>query len=80
MAEEGFKLKLSSIFSADAVGYRRLMEDDEEATGISREVEKAIIPKTEVKKTIVPCFALSMKPENTCLEKSEKEKPSAVRK
>jgi len=32
MAEEGFKRKLTSIFSADAVGYSRLMEDDEEAT------------------------------------------------
>ena len=32
MANEGFKRKLTSIFSADAVGYSRLMEDDEEAT------------------------------------------------
>ena len=32
MAEEGFKRKLTSIFSADAVGYSRLMEDDEAAT------------------------------------------------
>jgi adenylate cyclase len=32
MAEEGFKRKLTSILSADAVGYSRLMEDDEEAT------------------------------------------------
>ena len=32
MAEKGFKRKLTSIFSADAVGYSRLMEDDEEAT------------------------------------------------
>ena len=32
MADEGFKRKLASIFSADAVGYSRLMEDDEEAT------------------------------------------------
>jgi TolB-like protein/class 3 adenylate cyclase len=32
MADEGFKRKLTSIFSADAVGYSRLMEDDEEAT------------------------------------------------
>ena len=32
MAEEGFKHKLTSIFSADAVGYSCLMEDDEEAT------------------------------------------------
>jgi adenylate cyclase len=32
MAEQGFKRKLTSILSADAVGYSRLMEDDEEAT------------------------------------------------
>ena len=32
MTQEGFKRKLTSIFSADAVGYSRLMEDDEEAT------------------------------------------------
>jgi adenylate cyclase len=32
MAEEGFKRKLTSIFSADAVGYSRLMGDDEAAT------------------------------------------------
>ena len=32
MTEKGFKRKLTSIFSADAVGYSRLMEDDEEAT------------------------------------------------
>ena len=32
MAEEGFKRKLTSIFSADVVGYSRLMEDDEAAT------------------------------------------------
>ena len=32
MADEGFKRKLSSILSVDAVGYSRLMEDDEEAT------------------------------------------------
>jgi adenylate cyclase len=32
MAEEGFKRKLTSIFSADAVGYSRLMEDDEATT------------------------------------------------
>ena len=32
MAVEGFKRKLTSILSADAVGYSRLMEDDEEAT------------------------------------------------
>jgi adenylate cyclase len=32
MASEGFKRKLTSIFSADAVGYSRLMGDDEAAT------------------------------------------------
>ena len=32
MAPEGFKRKQTSIFSADAVGYSRLMGDDEAAT------------------------------------------------
>jgi len=32
MAKEGFKRKLTSILSADVVGYSRLMGDDEEAT------------------------------------------------
>ena len=32
MASEGFKRKLTSIFSADVVGYSRLMREDEEAT------------------------------------------------
>jgi adenylate cyclase len=32
MAEEGFKRKLTTILSADVVGYSRLMEDNEEAT------------------------------------------------
>jgi adenylate cyclase len=32
MAEEGFKRKLTTIFSADVVGYSRLMENNEEAT------------------------------------------------
>ena len=32
MPEEGFKRKLAAILSADAVGYSRLMRDDEEAT------------------------------------------------
>ena len=32
MADEGFKRKLTSILSADAVGYSRLMGEDEEAT------------------------------------------------
>jgi class 3 adenylate cyclase len=32
MTEQGFKRKLTAILSADAVGYSRLMGDDEEAT------------------------------------------------
>jgi TolB-like protein/class 3 adenylate cyclase len=32
MAEEGFKRKLAAILSADAEGYSRLMDDNEEAT------------------------------------------------
>jgi len=32
MSEEGFKRKLVAILSADAVGYSRLMRDDEEST------------------------------------------------
>ncbi len=32
MNQEGFKRKLTAILSADAVGYSRLMEEDEEAT------------------------------------------------
>ena len=32
MAEEGFKRKLTAIFSADVEGYSRLMGEDEEAT------------------------------------------------
>jgi len=32
MADEGFKRKLTAIFSADAVGYSRLMAEDESAT------------------------------------------------
>ena len=32
MTQEGFKRKLSAILSADAVGYSRLMGDDEAAT------------------------------------------------
>jgi TolB-like protein/class 3 adenylate cyclase len=32
MTEQGFKRKLAAILSADAVGYSRLMGDDEEAT------------------------------------------------
>ena len=32
MADQGFKRKLTAILSADAVGYSRLMGDDEAAT------------------------------------------------
>jgi len=32
MTQEGFKRKLTAIFSADVVGYSRLMEEDEETT------------------------------------------------
>ena len=32
MADEGYKRKLAAIFSADVVGYSRLMGEDEEAT------------------------------------------------
>ena len=32
MTQEGFKRKLTAIFSADVIGYSRLMRDDEEAT------------------------------------------------
>jgi adenylate cyclase len=32
MGQEGFKRKLTAILSADAVGYSRLMAEDETAT------------------------------------------------
>jgi adenylate cyclase len=32
MTQEGFKRKLTAIFSADAVGYSRLLAEDEAAT------------------------------------------------
>ena len=32
MADQGYKRKLTAIFSADAVGYSRLMAEDEAAT------------------------------------------------
>ena len=32
MTQEGFKRKLTAILSADAVGYSRLMGEDESAT------------------------------------------------
>jgi adenylate cyclase len=32
MPDQGFKRKLTTILSADVVGYSRLMEDNEEST------------------------------------------------
>ena len=32
MADEGFKRKLTALLSADAVGYSRMMRDDEDST------------------------------------------------
>ena len=32
MTQEGFKRKLTSILSADVVGYSRLMDEDEDTT------------------------------------------------
>ena len=47
MAEEGFKRKLTAIFSADVAGYSRLMGEDDEATiqtlTVYREVMAALI-------------------------------------
>src|SRR5665647_2407946 len=43
MATEGFKRKLTAILSADAVGYSRLMGDDEAATVRALETYKRVI-------------------------------------
>ncbi len=43
MAEEGFKRKLTTIFSADAAGYSRLMGSDEAATVRTIELYRKII-------------------------------------
>ncbi len=43
MADEGFKRKLTTIFSTDAVGYSRLMGDDEAATVRTIEQYRKII-------------------------------------
>ncbi len=47
MADEGFKRKLTAILSADAVGYSRLMAEDEAATvktiAIYREIMSSLI-------------------------------------
>ena len=49
MTTEGFRRKLTAIFSADAVGYSRLMGEDEEATVRTltayREMMSALIQK-----------------------------------
>ncbi len=43
MTQEGFKRKLTTILSADAVGYSRLMGDDEAATVRTIELYRNII-------------------------------------
>src|SRR3974377_1310183 len=43
MATEGFKRKLAAILSADAVGYSRLMGEDEAATVRTLETYKRVI-------------------------------------
>ena len=43
MAQDQFKRKLTTIFSADVVGYSRLMQDDEAATVKTLEAYKQII-------------------------------------
>ena len=43
MATEGFKRKLTAILSADAVGYSRLMGEDEAATVRTLETYKRVI-------------------------------------
>jgi class 3 adenylate cyclase len=43
MAQEGFKRKLIAILSANAVGYSRLMRDDEEATVRDIAARRALI-------------------------------------
>jgi len=43
LADEGFKRKLTAILSADAVGYSRLMRQDEEATVRDIAAHRALI-------------------------------------
>ena len=43
MADEDYKRKLTTIFSADAVGYSRLMGDDEAATVRTIELYRKIL-------------------------------------
>jgi adenylate cyclase len=45
MTQEGFKRKLAAILSADAVGYSRLMRDDEEATVRNLAAHRVLITK-----------------------------------
>ena len=49
MTQEGFKRKLTAILSADAVGYSRLMAEDEVAT------VKTIASYREIMATAVQC-------------------------
>ena len=43
MMQEGFKRKLTAVFSADVAGYSRLMGDDESATVETLEAFKAVM-------------------------------------
>ena len=43
MASEGFKRKLTAIFSADVSGYSRLMGEDEESTVKTLESYKGVM-------------------------------------
>ncbi len=43
MAQEGFKRKLTTIFSADVAGYSRLMGEDEAATVRTIELYRKIM-------------------------------------
>ena len=45
MSQEGFKRKLTAILSADAVGYSKLMREDEEATVRDIAAHRALISK-----------------------------------
>lgn len=53
MADEGFKRKLTASLSADAVGYSRLMRDDEAATDRDIATHRVLISE------ILDCFTLS---------------------
>jgi class 3 adenylate cyclase len=43
MIKRGFKRKLTAILSADAVGYSRLMREDEEATVRDLTAHRALV-------------------------------------